>query len=133
MFGPIFFASIGLKTDIREFNLSILWFSLAFVAVALITKIIGCGLMALLLGYPFKHAVKIGVGMMTRGEVALIVSQKGLAMGLLNPVYFTSVILLIITSSILTPIAMKALYTAAPDESITVSDPEKEEKKQEEK
>lgn len=132
MFGPIFFASIGLKTDIREFNLSILWFSLAFVAVALITKIIGCGLMALLLGYPFKHAVKIGVGMMTRGEVALIVSQKGLAMGLLNPVYFTSVILLIITSSILTPIAMKALYTAAPDESITVSDPVKEEKKQEE-
>lgn len=133
MFGPIFFASIGLKTDIREFNLSILWFSLAFVAVALITKIIGCGLMAMLLGYPFKHAVKIGVGMMTRGEVALIVSQKGLAMGLLNPVYFTSVILLIITSSILTPIIMKALYTAAPDESITVSDPLKEEKKQEEK
>lgn len=122
MFGPIFFASIGLKTDIKEFNLSILWFSLAFVAVALLTKIIGCGLMARLLGYPFKHAIKIGVGMMTRGEVALIVSQKGLAVGLLNPVYFTSVILLIIISSILTPIILKALYTAAPDESIKITD-----------
>ena len=122
MFGPIFFASIGLKTDIKEFNLSILWFSLAFVAVALLTKIIGCGLMARLLGYPFKHAIKIGVGMMTRGEVALIVSQKGLAVGLLNPVYFTSVILLIITSSILTPVILKALYTAAPDESIKITD-----------
>ena len=122
MFGPIFFASIGLKTDIKEFNLSILWFSLAFVAVALLTKIIGCGLMARLLGYPFKHAIKIGVGMMTRGEVALIVSQKGLAVGLLNPVYFTSVILLIIPSSILTPIIMKALYTASPDESIKITD-----------
>ncbi|MBR3637967.1 MAG: cation:proton antiporter [Lachnospiraceae bacterium] len=122
MFGPIFFASIGLKTDIKDFNLSILWFSLAFVAVALLTKIIGCGLMARLLGYPFKHAIKIGVGMMTRGEVALIVSQKGLAVGLLNPVYFTSVILLIIISSILTPIILKALYTAAPDESIKITD-----------
>ena len=122
MFGPIFFASIGLKTDIKEFNLSILWFSLAFVAVALLTKIIGCGLMARLLGYPFKHAIKIGVGMMTRGEVALIVSQKGLAVGLLNPVYFTSVILLIIISSILTPVILKALYTAASDESIKITD-----------
>lgn len=118
MFGPIFFASIGLKTDIKDMNWSILWFSLAFVAVALLTKIIGCSLMALLLRYPPKHALKIGVGMMTRGEVALIVSQKGLAVGLLSPVYFTSVILLIITSSILTPITLKALYSFAPDESL---------------
>ena len=128
MFGPIFFASIGLKTDIKDMNLTILWFSLAFVAVALLTKIIGCGLMAMLLGFPPKHAIKIGVGMMTRGEVALIVSQKGLAVGLLEPVYFTSVILLIIVSSILTPISLKALYSIAPDESLAASDkvPEKE-------
>ena len=53
---------------------------------------------------------------MTRGEVALIVSQKGLAVGLLNPVYFTSVILLIIVSSILTPISLKFLYHVAPEE-----------------
>ena len=124
MFGPIFFASIGLKTDIKDMNLTILWFSLAFVAVALLTKIIGCGLMAMLLGYPPKHAIKIGVGMMTRGEVALIVSQKGLAVGLLEPVYFTSVILLIIVSSILTPILLKALYSIAPEESLVLT-PEK--------
>jgi Kef-type K+ transport system membrane component KefB len=49
MFGPIFFASIGLKTDIKEMNWNILWFSLAFVAVALFSKIIGCSLMAMLL------------------------------------------------------------------------------------
>ncbi|MBR4581972.1 MAG: cation:proton antiporter [Lachnospiraceae bacterium] len=118
MFGPIFFASIGLKTDIKEMNWNILWFSLAFVAVALLTKIIGCSLMAMLLKYSPKHAVKIGVGMMTRGEVALIVSQKGLAVGLLNPVYFTSVILLIIVSSILTPITLKFLYHIAPEEEV---------------
>ena len=136
MFGPIFFASIGLKTDIKEMNWNILWFSLAFVAVALFSKIIGCSLMAMLLRYSPKHAIKIGVGMMTRGEVALIVSQKGLAVGLLNPVYFTSVILLIIVSSILTPISLKFLYHVAPEEAKEETgrkeETEKEETKEEE-
>ena len=57
-----------------------------------------------------KDALTVGVGMMTRGEVALIVSQKGLSVGLLDPVYFTPVILLIIFSSIMTPIVLKLLY-----------------------
>lgn len=110
LFGPIFFASIGLKTKFDGITLELLIFSLAFVAVALITKIIGCGLAARACGIKGKDSVKIGVGMMTRGEVALIVSQKGLAVGLLDPIYFTSVILLIICSSITTPIIMNLLY-----------------------
>ena len=110
LFGPVFFASIGLKTNIDSFNLEILWFSLGFVAVALICKIIGCGLAARACGFNFHDSLKIGVGMMTRGEVALIVSQKGLSVGLLSPVYFTSVILLIVVSSISTPIVLKLLY-----------------------
>lgn len=110
IFGPVFFASIGLKTSIDNLDGSILLFSLGFVAVALITKIVGCGLMAKLCRFRFQDCLKIGVGMMTRGEVALIVSQKGLSVGLLNPVYFTSVILLIIVSSISTPIILKVLY-----------------------
>ncbi len=115
MFGPIFFASIGLKTNIQNMDWSILVFSLGFVAVALLTKIIGCGLISMTCKIPAKHAVKIGVGMMTRGEVALIVAQKGMSVGLLDPVYFTSVILLIITSSILTPILLKLLYSKYPE------------------
>ncbi len=110
IFGPIFFASIGLKTQIDSFNISLLWFSLAFVAVALIAKIIGCGLMAKICRFNVKDSLKIGVGMMTRGEVALIVSQKGLAVGLMDASYFTAVILLIIISSIATPIILKLLY-----------------------
>lgn len=110
IFGPVFFASIGLKTNIDNVNGSILMFSLGFVLVALITKIIGCGLMAKLCRFRFQDSLKIGVGMMTRGEVALIVAQKGLSVGLLTPVYFTSVILLIIVSSISTPIILKLLY-----------------------
>lgn len=110
LFGPVFFASIGLKTSVDNLNMEILLFSLAFVAVGLITKIVGCSLMARLCRFNGSDSLKIGVGMMTRGEVALIVSQKGLSVGLLTPVYFTSVILLIIISSIATPIILKVLY-----------------------
>lgn len=110
LFGPIFFASIGLKTSIENVNAGILLFSLGFVIVALISKIIGCGLMARICRFSGKDSLKIGVGMMTRGEVALIVAQKGLSVGLLTPVYFTAVILLIIVSSISTPIILKILY-----------------------
>lgn len=111
IFGPVFFASIGLKTSIDNIDGSILLFSVGFVLVALICKIIGCGLMAKICRFNMKDSLKIGVGMMTRGEVALIVAQKGLSVGLLTPVYFTSVILLIIVSSISTPIILKLLYS----------------------
>ena len=110
IFGPVFFASIGLKTNIDSVDGKILLFSMGFVIVALIAKIVGCGLVAKLCRFRFQDALKIGVGMMTRGEVALIVAQKGLSVGLLTPVYFTSVILLIIVSSISTPIILKVLY-----------------------
>ena len=114
LFGPVFFASIGLKTNVESVNsvtMSILIFSIAFVAVGLISKIVGCGLMAHLCRFNGLDSLKIGVGMMTRGEVALIVAQKGLTAGLLTPVYFTSVIFLIIVSSISTPIILKILYS----------------------
>lgn len=111
LFGPVFFASIGLKTNIDSVTGGILLFSLGFVLVGLISKIIGCGLMAKICRFSGNDSLKIGVGMMTRGEVALIVSQKGLTAGLLEPVYFTSVILLIIVSSIATPIVLKILYS----------------------
>ncbi len=110
MFGPVFFASIGLKTSIESVNTDIILFSVGFVLVALITKIIGCGLISKCCGFNNEDSLKIGIGMMTRGEVALIVSQKGLSVGLLSPAYFTSVILLIIVSSVLTPILLKILY-----------------------
>lgn len=116
LFGPVFFASIGLKTNIDNLDASILLFAVAFVIVGLLAKIIGCGLMARLCRFKGKDALKIGVGMMTRGEVALIVSQKGLSVGLMTPVYFTAVILLIIVSSILTPIVLKLLYAKDPAE-----------------
>ena len=111
IFGPIFFASVGLQTNLRTVDLSILAFSVAFVLVGLLGKVIGCGLVAKLLKYNNSDALKIGVGMMTRGEVALIVAQRGLKAGIIDSKYFTSVILLIVVSSILTPIILKAIYS----------------------
>ena len=110
LFGPVFFASIGLKTDISAIDSSIFLFSVGFILVALLAKIIGCGLMGRICGFKGKENFIIGVGMMTRGEVALIVAQKGLAVGLVDSVYFASVILLIIVSSVATPILLKVLF-----------------------
>lgn len=115
LFGPVFFASIGLKTDISSMSMSILLFSICFVIVGLVSKIVGCGLISRACKFSWPDSLKIGVGMMTRGEVALIVAQKGLSVGLMEPVYFTAVILLIMVSSIATPIILKLLYTKYPE------------------
>ena len=109
-FGPIFFANIGLKTSFSAMNGKLFAFCICFVLVALGAKIIGCGMVGKMCKYNWSDSLKIGVGMMTRGEVALIVAQKGLAAGLLTADYFTAVILLILVSSIATPIILKLLY-----------------------
>ena len=114
IFAPVFFASIGLKTDISGLTPEILLFCICFVIVALLTKIIGCGLAAKICRFNWGDSLKVGVGMMTRGEVALIVAQKGLEVGVVDPVYFTAVILLIVVSSVATPLALKALFTKMP-------------------
>ena len=115
LFGPVFFCSIGLQTNVKNLDMTILIFSLCFVAVGLLSKILGCGLISKILGYRWGDSIKIGVGMMTRGEVALIVAQRGLAAGMMNEAYFTAVILLIIVSSIVTPIILKILYDRYPE------------------
>jgi Kef-type K+ transport system membrane component KefB len=109
-FSPIFFASIGLKTDLSGMTLEILFFAIAFVIVGCISKIIGCGGISKALGFSWKESYQIGLGMMVRGEVALIVATKGLSSGLIDSQYFTAVILLIITSSMLVPILLKRAF-----------------------
>lgn len=114
IFGPIFFVNIGLKTSFADMTGELVVFSILFVIVSLITKVIGCGLTAKLAKNGWKDSLKVGVGMMTRGEVALIVASKGLNVGLMDQKYFVAVILLIICSSIVTPIILKLLYKGEP-------------------
>ena len=114
VFAPIFFAGIGLKVSFESMNPTLLLFSVAFVVVALISKIIGCGSVSKLCRFSWNDSLKIGIGMMTRGEVALITAQKGLSAGLITSDYFTAVILMILVSSILAPVLLKILYKNKP-------------------
>ena len=109
-FAPVFFVSIGLKTDFSSIDSSMVVFSIGFVLVAMLSKIIGCGLASKCFRYSWIDCLKIGAGMMTRGEVALIITNKGLGLGIIDSSYFTAVILLIIVSSIVTPIVLKLLF-----------------------
>ncbi len=111
VFAPLFFAGIGLKTSISSMNGRLLLFSICFVVTALVAKVIGCGLCSRLTGFNGSDSLKIGIGMMARGEVALITAQKGLSAGLLTSDYFTAVILLILASSIVTPVLLKKCYS----------------------
>ena len=109
-FAPVFFVSIGLKTDFSNVDSSMIVFSIGFVIVAMLSKVIGCGLASKCFRYSWTDCLKIGAGMMTRGEVALIITNKGLGLGIIDSSYFTAVILLIIVSSIVTPVVLKLLF-----------------------
>ncbi len=113
VFAPLFFTGIGLKTSFASMDMKLLAFSIIFVVIALVSKVFGCGGSALLLGFSKNDALKIGIGMMSRGEVALITAQKGLAAGIIASDRFTAVILLIVVSSIVTPICLKKAYQRA--------------------
>ncbi len=118
IFSPVFFASIGLKTDLSGMDLPLLWFSLAFVVVGCGAKIIGCSGVSRLMGYSWKEAYQIGLGMMVRGEVALIVAQKGLSVGIVDSKYFAPVILLIIVSSMIVPVLLKKAFAERKADSV---------------
>ncbi|WP_295069385.1 cation:proton antiporter [Ruminococcus sp.] len=115
-FAPVFFVGIGLKTDFSNVDSSMIVFSVGFVIVAMLTKVIGCGFVSKCFKYSWKDCLKIGAGMMTRGEVALIITNKGLGLGIIDSSYFTAVILLIIVSSIVTPVVLKLLFSKSENE-----------------
>ncbi|WP_028516772.1 cation:proton antiporter [Ruminococcus flavefaciens] len=115
-FAPVFFVGIGLKTDFSNVDSSMIVFSVGFVLVAMLSKVIGCGLVSKCFKYSWKECLKIGAGMMTRGEVALIITNKGLGLGIIDSSYFTAVILLIIVSSIVTPVVLKLLFGKSDNE-----------------
>jgi Kef-type K+ transport system membrane component KefB len=117
-FGPVFFASVGLKSDLRGISLGLFGFIAVLTLAALIAKIVGCGAMAKACGFSKSDSLKIGVGMMTRGEVALIVADKGISAGIINKMMNFAVVPLIIISSLLTPIILKVLYSIWPDNKV---------------
>lgn len=109
-FTPVFFASIGLLAEISGLTLPIILFSLVLTIVAILSKMIGCFFGAKLFRLPNKSALRIGVGMISRGEVALIIASKGAMIGLLKDEFFTPIIIMVIATTIITPILLKIVY-----------------------
>jgi Kef-type K+ transport system membrane component KefB len=111
IFAPLFFAIIGAQVDLRGVNLNVLYVAGIMVAVAIITKLIGCGLPAMIFLKGNKtKAMKVGIGMISRGEVGLIVAGVGVSSGALSTDIYTSVIIMVAVTTIITPIWLKMAY-----------------------
>lgn len=108
-FTPIFFASIGIKTVITGMSQELILFTLALLIVAILSKIVGCSLGAKICGFSNMDSLAIGVGMISRGEVALIVAQKGEQAGLISSTLFPAIVLVVIVTTLITPILLKAV------------------------
>lgn len=107
LFSPLFFASIGIKTNLEGLTGTLVVFAIVLTIVAILTKIIGCGLGARLMGFQTYDAFSIGLGMVSRGEVALIVAQKGEQAGLIDASMFPAIVLVVIVTTLVTPILLK--------------------------
>lgn len=107
VFTPVFFANIGMMTNMRNMNSEILIFALLLIVAAVISKIMGCGLGAKLCGMSGHQSLVVGIGMVARSEVALMVAQKGLDSGLIPEVALPAIVLSIVASALVTPILLK--------------------------
>ena len=107
IFSPVFFASVGLKVTLGGMDASIWIFAIILLVIAILSKVVGCGLGAKICGCTGKEAFQVGIGMISRGEVALIVAQKGYASGMLDDVLFAPIVLVVIVTTLITPILLK--------------------------
>lgn len=110
LLSPIFFAGIGLKVELPTMNGEIILFTVLLCVVAALTKVIGCGLGAKICKYTSKESLQIGVGMISRGEVALIVANKGEAVGLMSDKFFAPVIIMVVFTTVVTPVLLKLVF-----------------------
>ena len=107
---PVFFASVGIKANVSGMTSSLVIFSILLLLISIITKIIGCGLGAKLCHFTGKESLQVGVGMVCRGEVALIVANRGLELGVLSSAMMAPVIITVVGGTILTPIMLKLMF-----------------------
>ena len=115
---PVFFAGIGIKVELPQMNGSLVVFSLLLLAVAIMSKIIGCGLGARLCGFDAQECVQVGCGMACRGEVALIVANRGLSIGALSQAMMTPIVITVVGCAVLTPILLKLCFSGQPEGSM---------------
>lgn len=112
---PVFFAGIGVKVELPSLNGPLAVFSALLLATAILSKVIGCGLGARLCGFRGMECAQVGAGMACRGEVALIVANRGLAMGVLSQTMMTPIIITVVGCAVFTPILLKLTFRGNPE------------------
>jgi Kef-type K+ transport system membrane component KefB len=121
IFAPLFFAIIGAQVDLRGVNLEVLYLAGIMIAVAVATKLIGTGLPSLIFLKEKSRAMRVGVGMISRGEVGLIVAGVGVSSGALTNDIYTTIIIMVAVTTIITPIWLKFAYKNDPPDSATIA------------
>lgn len=107
LLSPIFFASIGIEVSLPEMSGQFILFALMLTLVAALSKVLGCGAGAKLCGYETDESLQIGIGMITRGEVSLVIASKGNELGILDSSLFSPIIIMVVSTAILSPILLK--------------------------
>jgi Kef-type K+ transport system membrane component KefB len=107
---PVFFASIGISITVPSLNLHLVLFTVVFLAVAIVSKLVGCGIGAKMCKMTVRESVQVGFGMVCRGEVALIVAQKGRELGLFSDEYFGPIIIMVVFTTVITPMLLKLVF-----------------------
>ncbi|HSD05188.1 MAG TPA: cation:proton antiporter [Nitrosopumilaceae archaeon] len=110
IFAPLFFAFIGAQVDFRGVNAEILMLSGIMISVAVVTKYLGCGLPAMLFLKDRRKSMQVGIGMISRGEVGLIVAGIGVASGVLTSSVYSTIVIMVAVTTIITPLWLKASY-----------------------
>jgi Kef-type K+ transport system membrane component KefB len=114
IFAPLFFAIIGAQVDLRGVNLDVLFIAGILIAVAVVTKLVGTGLPSMIFLKDRTKAMRVGIGMVSRGEVGLIVAGVGVSSGALSNDIYTAVIIMVAATTIITPIWLKLAYRNEP-------------------
>ncbi len=106
---PIFFISIGLRANGRELGDQI-WFTVTLIGVAILAKALGCGLLAKICGFSRIESIRVGVGMISRGEVGLIVAGYGLSHGLIGQDVFSASVIMVLATTMVTPPLLRLVF-----------------------
>jgi Kef-type K+ transport system membrane component KefB len=124
IFAPLFFAIIGAQVDLRGVNIDVLFLAGIIIAIAVVTKLIGTGLPSLLFLKNKARSMRVGIGMVSRGEVGLIVAGVGVSSGALTNDIYTAIIIMVAATTIITPIWLKMAYKKEPPQPAQVSSSE---------
>jgi Kef-type K+ transport system membrane component KefB len=111
---PIFFINIGLQANGRQLDRTLLFFTLVIIVVAVLGKVVGCAAFSWMVGFNTMEGVRVGTGMISRGEVGLIVTQVGLSMAIIGRELFSVMVIMVLVTTLVTPLLLRLVFPRRP-------------------